>query len=162
MRGGRVDRLAILSFALATAWLFGVGSLLALYVGRLSLRRLKVDRDVRGGTVAWAGIAVAIFGIPWAGLALGLPMWKVLFYILGPVAFRRMIPPLGNQFIVSLKDTSLFIVIGVGELTRQGQEIMAANFRAVEIWSAVAILYLMMTGTLTLILRVTEKRMRIL
>jgi glutamine transport system permease protein len=39
---------------------------------------------------------------------------------------------------------------------------MAANFRAVEIWSAVAILYLLMTGTLTLILRVTEKRMRIL
>jgi len=97
-----------------------------------------------------------------AGLALGLPMWKVLFYILGPVAFRRMIPALGNQFIVSLKDTSLFIVIGVGELTREGQEIMAANFRAVEIWTAVAILYLIMTGTLTLILRITERRMRIL
>lgn len=101
-------------------------------------------------------------GLQEAGLALGLPMWKTLVYIIGPVAFRRMIPPLGNQFIVSLKDTSLFIVIGVGELTRQGQEIMAANFRAVEIWSAVAILYLIMTGTLTLILRVTEKRMRIL
>ncbi|PSS62158.1 glutamine ABC transporter permease GlnP [Ensifer sp. NM-2] len=101
-------------------------------------------------------------GLKEAGLALGLPMWKVLVYIIGPVAFRRMIPPLGNQFIVSLKDTSLFIVIGVGELTRQGQEIMAANFRAVEIWSAVAILYLLMTGSLTLILRVTEKRMRIL
>ncbi len=101
-------------------------------------------------------------GLKEAGLALGLPMWKVLVYIIGPVAFRRMIPPLGNQFIVSLKDTSLFIVIGVGELTRQGQEIMAANFRAVEIWSAVAVLYLLMTGTLTLILRVTEKRMRIL
>lgn len=101
-------------------------------------------------------------GLREAGLALGLPTWKVLVYIIGPVAFRRMIPPLGNQFIVSLKDTSLFIVIGVGELTRQGQEIMAANFRAVEIWSAVAILYLLMTGTLTLILRVTEKRMRML
>ncbi len=101
-------------------------------------------------------------GLREAGLALGLPMWKVLVYIIGPVAFRRMIPPLGNQFIVSLKDTSLFIVIGVGELTRQGQEIMAANFRAVEIWSAVAILYLIMTGTLTLLLRATEKRMRIL
>ncbi|RUM23351.1 glutamine ABC transporter permease GlnP [Rhizobium vallis] len=101
-------------------------------------------------------------GLKEAGLALGLPMWKVLVYIIGPVAFRRMIPPLGNQFIVSLKDTSLFIVIGVGELTRQGQEIMAANFRAVEIWSAVAVLYLLMTGTLTLVLRVTEKRMRIL
>jgi glutamine transport system permease protein len=101
-------------------------------------------------------------GLREAGLALGLPTWKVLLYIIGPVAFRRMIPPLGNQFIVSLKDTSLFIVIGVGELTRQGQEIMAANFRAVEVWSAVAIFYLIMTGTLTLILRVTEKRMRIL
>ena len=101
-------------------------------------------------------------GLREAGLALGLPLWKVLLYIIGPLAFRRMIPALGNQFIVSLKDTSLFIVIGVGELTRQGQEIMAANFRAVEIWSAVAMFYLIMTGALTLILRVTEKRMRIL
>jgi glutamine transport system permease protein len=101
-------------------------------------------------------------GLKEAGLALGLPMWKVLFYVLGPVAFRRMIPPLGNQFIVSLKDTSLLIVIGVGELTRQGQEIMAVNFRAVEVWSTVAVLYLIMTGTMTVILRATEKRMRIL
>lgn len=101
-------------------------------------------------------------GLREAGLALGLPFWKVLIYIIGPLAFRRMIPSLGNQFIISLKDTSLFIVIGVGELTRQGQEIMASSFRAVEIWSGVAILYLILTGTLTLILRVTERRMRIL
>ena len=101
-------------------------------------------------------------GLREAGLALGLPTWKVLLYIIGPVAFRRLIPPLGNQFIVSLKDTSLFIVIGVGELTRTGQEIMAANFRAVEIWTAVAVFYLIMTGVLTLVLRITEKKMRIL
>lgn len=101
-------------------------------------------------------------GLSEAGLALGLPNWKVLFYIIGPLAFRRMIPPLGNQFIISLKDTSLFIVIGVGELTRQGQDIMSTTFRAVEVWSAVAILYLIMTGMLTVVLRITEKRMRIL
>ncbi|MFA7433305.1 MAG: glutamine ABC transporter permease GlnP [Gemmobacter sp.] len=101
-------------------------------------------------------------GLTEAGLALGLPAWKVLVYIVGPLAFRRLIPPLGNQFIVSLKDTSLFIVIGVGELTRTGQEIMAANFRAVEIWTAVAVIYLLMTGTLSLMLRIVEKRMRIL
>ena len=101
-------------------------------------------------------------GLREAGLALGLPFWKVLVYIVGPLAFRRMIPSLGNQCIISLKDTSLFIVIGVGELTRQGQEIMASSFRADEIWSGVAILYLILTGTLTLILRITEKRMRIL
>ena len=101
-------------------------------------------------------------GLKEAGLALGMPVWRVLAFVVGPVAFRRMTPPLGNQFIVSLKDTSLFIVIGVGELTRQGQEIMAANFRAVEIWSAVAIFYLVMIGVLTFALRVVENRMRIL
>lgn len=101
-------------------------------------------------------------GLTEAGLAIGLPQWQVLVYILGPLAFRRLIPPLGNQFIVSLKDTSLFIVIGVGELTRTGQEIMAANFRAVEIWTAVAVIYLILTGAMTVALRMVEKRMRIL
>jgi len=101
-------------------------------------------------------------GLHEAGQAMGLPFRKILFYIVGPIAFRRMIPPLGNQCIISLKDSSLFIVIGVAELTRQGQEIMAANFRAVEIWSAVAVIYLVMTGALALGLRALEKRMHIL
>src|SRR5690606_4486240 len=77
-------------------------------------------------------------GLREAGLSLGLPAWKVVVYVTGPIAFRRMLPALGNQFIASLKDTSLFIVIGVGELTRQGQEIIAVNFKAVEIWATVA------------------------
>ena len=101
-------------------------------------------------------------GLSEAGLAMGLPRWRVLSFVVGPVAFRRMTPALGNQFIVSLKDTSLFIVIGVGELTRQGQEIMAANFRAIEIWTAVAVIYLMLIGLLTMALRTVERRMRIL
>ena len=101
-------------------------------------------------------------GLKEAGQAMGLPFHKILLHIIGPVAFRRMIPPLGNQCIISLKDSSLFIVIGVAELTRQGQEIMAANFRAVEIWSAVAIVYLILTGAMALGLRLLEKRMRIL
>lgn len=101
-------------------------------------------------------------GLKEAGQAMGLPFHKILTHIIGPVAFRRMIPPLGNQCIISLKDSSLFIVIGVAELTRQGQEIMASNFRAVEIWSAVAIIYLILTGALALGLRLVEKRMRIL
>ncbi|MFG5778063.1 glutamine ABC transporter permease GlnP [Comamonas sp. J-3] len=101
-------------------------------------------------------------GLSEAGLAMGMPMWRVLLFVVGPVAFRRAVPALGNQFIVSLKDTSLFIVIGVGELTRQGQEIIATTFRAVEIWTAVALIYLAMVGLLTFGLRQLEKRMRIL
>jgi glutamine transport system permease protein len=101
-------------------------------------------------------------GLTEAGLAMGLSMPRVLVKIVGPLAFRRLIPPLGNQCIVSLKDTSLFIVIGVGELTRKGQEIIAGNFRAVEIWTAVAVFYLVLTGAMTLALRLVERRMRIL
>src|SRR5690606_3419823 len=54
-------------------------------------------------------------GLKEAGEAMGLPFWKILAYIVGPVALRRMIPAMGNQCIISLKDSSLFIVIGVAE-----------------------------------------------
>jgi glutamine transport system permease protein len=72
-----------------------------------------------------------------------------------------MIPPLGNQFIISLKDTSLLVVIGVGELTRQGQEIIAVNFRAFEVWMTVAIIYLVMTMSISKMLSVVEKKLEI-
>jgi hypothetical protein len=68
LRGRAVDRLAILTYVLAALWLFGVGSLAALYVGRLSLRRMRIHAELRGRTVAWAGIALAIFGVGMAGL----------------------------------------------------------------------------------------------
>ncbi|MFO7764855.1 MAG: ABC transporter permease subunit [Pelovirga sp.] len=100
-------------------------------------------------------------GLLEAGQSLGISRFQLIVHIIGPIAFRRMIPPLGNQFIISLKDTSLFIVIGVGELTRQGQEIMASNFRALEIWLTVAIMYLIMTTVLAVTLRQVENKMKI-
>lgn len=101
-------------------------------------------------------------GLIEAGMAMGISRLQLIINIIGPIAFKRAIPPLGNQFIISLKDTSLFIVIGVGELTRQGQEIMASNFRALEIWTAVAVCYLIMTSALALMLKFVEKRMQII
>lgn len=100
-------------------------------------------------------------GLKEAGQAMGLPFYKILLHIIGPVALRRMIPAMGNQFIISLKDSSLFIVIGVAELTRQGQEIIASNFRSVEIWGAVAVIYLILTGMIALILKFVEHRTQI-
>jgi len=100
-------------------------------------------------------------GLKEAGQAMGLPFYKILAYIVGPVALRRMIPAMGNQCIISLKDSSLFIVIGVAELTRQGQEIIASNFRSVEIWGAVAVIYLILTGFIALVLKFVEHRTQI-
>ena len=96
-----------------------------------------------------------------AGRSIGLDRYQTMRYIIWPQAFRRMIPPLGNQFIISLKDTSLLVVIGMGELTRTGQEIIAENFRAFEVWLTVAILYLMMTRTLSYVLDKVEQRVSV-
>jgi glutamine transport system permease protein len=96
-----------------------------------------------------------------AGRSIGLTRLQTMVYVLWPQAFRRMIPPLGNQFIISLKDTSLLVVIGVGELTRQGQEIIATNFRAFEVWLTVALLYLVLTMTIANLLKVVERKYEI-
>ncbi|WP_304166642.1 glutamine ABC transporter permease GlnP [Lonsdalea britannica] len=101
-------------------------------------------------------------GFSEAGMALGLSRRDTLRYVVAPLALRRMLPPLGNQWIISIKDTSLFIVIGVSELTRQGMEIIAGNFRALEIWSAVAVIYLVITLVLSFLLRRLERRLKII
>lgn len=100
-------------------------------------------------------------GLKEAGLSMGLPFRKVLAYVIAPVAFRRALPAMGNQFVSVVKDTSIFLVIGVGELTRRGQEIMAENFRAVEIWTAVAMIYLIVISALALTLRYIERGARL-
>ena len=94
-----------------------------------------------------------------AGRSIGLTRGQTMRYIIWPQAFKRMIPPLGNQFIISLKDTSLLMVIGVGELLRTGQEIVAVNFRAFEVYMAVAMVYLVMTMSIAKALKILETRL---
>lgn len=93
-----------------------------------------------------------------AGLSLGLSRTQAFRYIIWPQALRRMIPPLGNQAIISIKDTSLFSVIGVGELVRQGQVYIATTFTALEVYLMVALLYLAITWSLSLVLRLLERK----
>ena len=94
-----------------------------------------------------------------AGRSIGLTKGQTMRYVIWPQAFKRMIPPLGNQFIISLKDTSLLVVIGVAELTRVGQEIIAVNFRAFEVWLTVGLAYLAMTMTIAWVLKRVEGRL---
>jgi len=111
-----------------------------------------ISEVVRGGVQSIAK------GQQEAGVSLGLSRVQTFWYVTWPQAFRRMIPPLGNQAIVSIKDTSLFSVIGVGELVRQGQVYIANTFTAFEVYFAVALLYLAITLSLSLLLRIYEHR----
>jgi len=94
-----------------------------------------------------------------AGRSLGLTRFQTFVHIIYPQAFKRMIPPLGNQFIISLKDTSLLSVISVGELMRNGQEVVASSFNALEIYTIVAAMYLLLTLTLSFLLKRIERRL---
>lgn len=96
-----------------------------------------------------------------AGRSIGLNALQTMRYIIWPQAFRRMLPPLGNQFIISLKDTSLLMIIGVGELLRTGDEIVAVNFRAFEVYLACGLIYLTMTMSISKVLKIVEKRLKI-
>ncbi|MAX32243.1 amino acid ABC transporter membrane protein, PAAT family [Onishia taeanensis] len=93
-----------------------------------------------------------------ASLSLGLSRTQSFRYVIWPQAFRRMIPSLGNQGIISIKDTSLFSVIGVGELVRQGQIYIATTFSALEVYLMVALMYLAITLSLSLALRLLERK----
>ena len=96
-----------------------------------------------------------------AGLSLGMTHAQTMRYIILPQAFKRIIPPLGNEFIAMLKDSSLVSVIGFEELTRSGQLIIAETYATIEIWTCVAILYLVMTLSISQFVRWLEKRYRL-
>ncbi|MDZ8134673.1 MAG: ABC transporter permease subunit [Nostoc sp. DedQUE04] len=95
--------------------------------------------------VVRAGIQSIEPGQAEAAKSLGLSSVQTMSYVIFPQAFRRMIPPLGNEFISLLKDTSLVSVIGFEELLRKGQLIVADNYRAFEIYAGVAVVYLCLT-----------------
>lgn len=92
-----------------------------------------------------AGIQSIEVGQSEAARSLGLNSLQTMRHLIFPQALRRMIPPLGNEFISLLKDTSLVAVIGFAELFRKGQLIVAENYRAFEIYAAVAVIYLCLT-----------------
>lgn len=105
-----------------------------------------------------AGIQSIAIGQRRAALSLGMTPAQTMRYVILPQAFKRVIPPLGNEFIAMLKDSSLVSVIGFEELTRKGQLIIADTYGSLEIWSTVAILYLIMTFTISQFVAVMEKK----
>ncbi len=93
-----------------------------------------------------------------AGRSLGLSWWQTMLYVILPQAVKNILPPLGNEFIAMLKDSSLVSVIGFEELTRRGQLIIAQTYGSFEIWLTVAALYLAMTLAISRLVAYLERR----
>ena len=93
-----------------------------------------------------------------AARSLGMSYFQAMRHVVLPQAFRVILPPMGNEFISLLKDSSLVSVVAVADLTRRGREFMSAHFNPIETWLMVALLYLVMTIVAARVVSYIEKR----
>lgn len=105
-----------------------------------------------------AGIESIPKGQMEAARSLGMGYIKAMRYVVLPQAIRTILPPVGNEFVALLKDSSLVSVVAVADLTRRGREFMASTFMALETWLMVALVYLLMTLFLSRIVAYIEER----
>lgn len=94
-----------------------------------------------------------------AARSLGMSYFQAMRYIILPQAFRRVLPPLGNDFVSMVKDSSLVSVLGVRDITQEARLYAAASFRYPETYNTLAFLYLGITFTLSLGVKLLENRL---
>lgn len=107
-----------------------------------------------------AGIQAVDVGQMEASRSLGLGYFKTMRKVILPQAIKVMIPSIINQFIITIKDTSILTVISIRELTASGQIIVARNFKPLETYGAVALMYLVLITILTLLSKYLERRLQ--
>jgi len=105
-----------------------------------------------------AGIQSIPKGQMEAARSLGMSYFQAMRYVILPQAIRVILPPVGNEFIALLKDSSLVSAVAVADLTRRGREFMAAHFNPIETWTMVALIYLVMTLFAARIVNYIERR----
>jgi glutamate/aspartate transport system permease protein len=96
-----------------------------------------------------------------AGLATGLTTVQVYRYILLPVGYRIMIPPLTSEFLTIFKNSSVALTIGVLEITAQARQIEEYTFQGFEAFTTATILYILITSIVMILMRVVEGRVSI-
>ena len=106
-----------------------------------------------------AGIQAVDIGQMEAARSLGLPYWKSMRRVVLPQAIRMMIPSIINQFIITLKDTSILSVIGFPELVNRAKGVVANTFMSFETWGIVAVMYLIVILALSRCAKILERRL---
>jgi polar amino acid transport system permease protein len=108
-----------------------------------------------------AGIQSIPRGQAEAARSLGMNTTQAMIHIILPQAFKRTLPPLAGQFISLIKDSSLLSIIAITELSKSGREVITSTFATFEIWFLVALLYLIMTLSLSQIIAWVERRLAV-
>ncbi len=111
------------------------------------------------GEVFRAGIESIDRGQTEAALSLGLSPTQAMFYVVLPQAWRTILPPVGNESIALLKDTSLVSILAVSDLLRRGREFASESFLYFETFTLIAIIYLLITLILSKLVSIMEQRL---
>lgn len=106
-----------------------------------------------------AGIQAIDPGQMEAARSLGLPYWKSMFRVVLPQAIKNMIPSIVNQFIITLKDTSILSVIGFPELVNKAQNVISITFKSFQVWIIVGVMYLIVILALQFVAKMLERRL---
>ncbi len=106
-----------------------------------------------------AGIQAVPKGQTEAAQSLGLSGLQTLRHVVLPQAIKKILPPLAGQFINLIKDSSLVSVMALTDLTKAGREVVSSTFSPFEVWFSVALMYLVLTGALSLVVNRLEKRL---
>ena len=106
-----------------------------------------------------AGIQSVDPGQMEAARSLGLPYWRAMARVLLPQAIRTMIPSIINQFIITLKDTSILSVIGFPELVNTAKNVVANTMSSFQVWAIVGVMYLIVITLLSRLAKQLERRL---
>ena len=142
---------------------FGVNSLhlVSLNSTTAGIITVAINAGAYFAEIIRAGIQSIDKGQTEAARSIGFTGAQTMRYVVLPQAFRRMLPTITNQSIISLKDTSLLSVIGIADLTQQGQIQASATFEAFKIWLAVGVIYFIIIYLLTLLANFVERRIQV-
>jgi polar amino acid transport system permease protein len=108
-----------------------------------------------------SGIQAIDYGQHEAAMSLGMTRWQTLRHIILPQSVRIVVPPAANEFIACLKDSSLVSIIGLRELTRAGREYSSQYFLDFHTWLMVALIYLILTFSLTRLVKLIERKVAV-
>jgi len=95
-----------------------------------------------------------------AARSLGMSAGTAMRTIILPQALVRMIPPLGNEFIALIKNSALVSLLTIADLMHEGQKIISVSYRSLEVYLAIALMYLILTSATSMILQRIEKHLR--
>ena len=94
-----------------------------------------------------------------AARSLGMPYWRAMRRVVLPQAIRTMIPSIINQFIITLKDTSILSVIGFPELVNTAKNVVAITYKSAQVWFIVGVMYLIIITILSRVAKLVERRL---